>query len=671
MTHEELDALLLAAEEDNKRGNCANAETLAHEAIQHVAEEKTSASKALHVRALLTLSESLWRHGLTKDALPIAEQALDLLTDSTYPETKAHKAKALNNIGNVYRRLSDYDRALEYYEKALALNEELGNKDGVAASIGNIGIVYEKLSLFAKALEFYVKALALREEVGNKGGAAITIGNIGVVYFKLSQYANALEYYEKALALDKELDNKDGVARHTSNIGQVYNSLSDYPKALEYYQKALALHEELGNKDGVARDGGNIGILYWHISEYAKALEYFEKALAVAEELGCRTEVAAHLGNIGNVYLYLSENDKAREYYEKALVLNEEIGDKAGVARDTGNIGSVFANLSQHTIALEYYEKALNLSKEIGARSDVGYFLDGIGRTLQELGRNEEAMEYLKRALDLCRKEIESNVGVADTLINIGLLLAKENQFEEAIEQLEEGLAIADKLGEKKQTSEAHKELAAIFARQGEMAKAFEHQSKYIALDKEIFSDDTRKRVEAFNFRVAIANRERDAELARLKAERVEEQLRLKERDLANTASSLAAQTELLGNFRADLRKIVLRPDRYEPEDIIKQVREKLKELPCEMIDFSKFEGQFATVHPEFRAKLETKYPELTAQEVKMCMLVHVNLKNAAIARLMCLSERTVEKHRENIRKKFDLKKGEDLSELLRRLDGK
>src|SRR5207237_5810064 len=141
-----------------------------------------------------------------------------------------------------------------------------------------------------------------------------------------------------------------------------------------------------------------------------------------------------------------------------------------------------------------------------------------------------------------------------------------------------------------------------------ETAKAFEHHKKHYALKEEIFSDDTRKRVEAFNFRVATANKERDLKLARLEKEQAEQSLRLKERDLANTASSLAAQTELLSNFRQDLRKIVQRPDQYEPEAVIKQVREKLKELPCDSIDFSKFESQFATVHPEFRAKLETTY---------------------------------------------------------------
>ncbi|MBL7998011.1 MAG: tetratricopeptide repeat protein, partial [Candidatus Kapabacteria bacterium] len=79
----------------------------------------------LHARTLLALSESLWRRGLAQDALPYTELALTL---AELIESKELQAKALGNIGLVHLYLSDYSRALEYYDKGLALHEELGNK---------------------------------------------------------------------------------------------------------------------------------------------------------------------------------------------------------------------------------------------------------------------------------------------------------------------------------------------------------------------------------------------------------------------------------------------------------------------------------------------------------------------------------------------------------------
>ena len=588
MTHSEIEALLQTAEEDNKRGSFANAEKLAREVLQRLEENKTSASVAKHIRALLALSESLYRRGRAKEALPIAMQALDHTRGSDDPEIRLHEAMALRLIGVAYMSLSELAKSLEYHKKALSLDKELGNKTGVARHTGNIGIVY----------------------------------------MDMGHYTKALEYFEKSLLLDEELGNNAGVANSMGLLANAYNHLCQYAKALEFYEKALVLNEELGHKARVAYTTGNLGVFYYNISEYKMALEYFERTISI----------------------------------------NEAIGDKSVLAVYTGNIGNVYWKLSNYAKALEYQMKALNLSEEIGYKEQFGYVLTNIGWTLTKIGRNEEAKEFFQRSLTLRREEIKSDQDVPSTLLGIGSLLAVENNFSEAIEKLEESLVLALKLGEKKDASEAHKELAAVYKKLGDTAKTLEHTEKHYALKEEIFNDDTRKRVEAFNFRVATANKERDLELARTKAEKAEQALLFKERELANAATSLAAQTELLGNFRQDLRKIVMRPDKINSEEIVKQVRNKLKELPCEQIDFSKFEGQFATVHPEFRAKLQTLYSDLTPQELRICMLLRVNLQSAAIARLMCLSERNIENHRYRIRKKLDLKREEDLAIYLAKL---
>jgi tetratricopeptide (TPR) repeat protein len=60
---------------------------------------------------------------------------------------KQAMATNLGNIGIVHLYLSDYALALEYYGKALALDEELGNKAGVARHLGNIGNVHYAESL--------------------------------------------------------------------------------------------------------------------------------------------------------------------------------------------------------------------------------------------------------------------------------------------------------------------------------------------------------------------------------------------------------------------------------------------------------------------------------------------------------------------------------------------
>lgn len=71
-------------------------------------------------------------------------------------DNKAGIARNLGNIGNVYQLKHDYHRALEYYFKAMKINEDLGKKTGIATNLVNIGRVYELLSDYEKRLFFFI-----------------------------------------------------------------------------------------------------------------------------------------------------------------------------------------------------------------------------------------------------------------------------------------------------------------------------------------------------------------------------------------------------------------------------------------------------------------------------------------------------------------------------------
>jgi tetratricopeptide (TPR) repeat protein/DNA-binding CsgD family transcriptional regulator len=135
------------------------------------------------------------------------------------------------------------------------------------------------------------------------------------------------------------------------------------------------------------------------------------------------------------------------------------------------------------------------------------------------------------------------------------------------------------------------------------------------------------------------------------------------EKELSATAMSLAMQTELLGNFRNDLRHIVREVD--EPGLALKKIKDKLKALPCEQIDWMEFEKQFVEVHVDFKDGLIVKYPTLTKQEIKMCQFARLGLKTFEMARLLCLSERSIESHRYTLRKKLGISAKENLTEFL------
>ena len=45
----------------------------------------------------------------------------------------------MGNLGNAYAELGKVHRAIEYYEQALAIAREIGDKRGEGADLGNLG----------------------------------------------------------------------------------------------------------------------------------------------------------------------------------------------------------------------------------------------------------------------------------------------------------------------------------------------------------------------------------------------------------------------------------------------------------------------------------------------------------------------------------------------------
>jgi len=59
-------------------------------------------------------------------------------------------------------------------------------------------------------LGYYQQAVVIDNELGDKSAESAYFSNLGLVYYNLGQYPNALESYQQALAIQKEVADKNG-----------------------------------------------------------------------------------------------------------------------------------------------------------------------------------------------------------------------------------------------------------------------------------------------------------------------------------------------------------------------------------------------------------------------------------------------------------------------------
>ncbi|OEU82143.1 MAG: hypothetical protein BA865_01005, partial [Desulfobacterales bacterium S5133MH4] len=174
-----------------------------------------------------------------------------IITDKERIE-KRFQATACNNIGGIYYKKGDWDKALEYYLRSEKISLEVGDRAGLAATYNNIGLIYDKKGDWDKALEYYLKSEKISLEVGDRAGLATTYNNIGLIYSKKGDWDKALEYYLKSEKIMLEVGDRAGLATTYNNIGAIYSNKGDWDKALEYYLKDEKISLEVGDRAGLA-----------------------------------------------------------------------------------------------------------------------------------------------------------------------------------------------------------------------------------------------------------------------------------------------------------------------------------------------------------------------------------------------------------------------------------
>ena len=126
-----------------------------------------------------------------------------------------------NNLGDVYGRWGDKQKALQEFQTAIALKPNYGD------AYHNLANTYRELGDLDKALENYLKAAEFNP------GLWQSYQNIAAIYFQAKQYDKALEFLQKAIQINPKNINL------RNNLGIVYLGMGEKQKAKELFQLVL------------------------------------------------------------------------------------------------------------------------------------------------------------------------------------------------------------------------------------------------------------------------------------------------------------------------------------------------------------------------------------------------------------------------------------------------
>lgn len=343
--------------------------------------------------------------------------------------------KSYNNIGDVFRRKNELEKAKLYLNKAMATGiQQLGeNHLEVAQSFNNLGNVYVAELELEKALDYFNRALSARIFLlgENHLEVAKSYNNIGVVYKEKYDYENALVYFNKSLAIKYKLqgENTIDIARTYNNIGDLYRLQGDLDMALEFAKKSAALKLELlpANHAEIGSAYLNLGNVYLNQNNRALALENYQKALENAEQVYGENSlpVAGICNNMGQALQYQGEYESAMAKYQRALnILIKIYGENhLEVARNYYNTGELYLLKGDYAKALTYLTEALSIRRR--ALGEPHPIMSQVYRKMAQayFGQNnfERAIAAAHKAiLSLTPAFTDTNIHANPTLQNLG-----------------------------------------------------------------------------------------------------------------------------------------------------------------------------------------------------------------------------------------------------------
>jgi tetratricopeptide (TPR) repeat protein len=158
---------------------------------------------------------------------------------------------SMNNLGTLNMEIQLFEKAMKYFSQASQLSEKLGAK--FADPVVNMGNIYFKQGNFQRAVEQYEKALAIERESGNTLGALNILTNLGITFTKAKQPDVAEKYLDEAEAMIEELQAYSYLPSiykaHSENLAAKGNFKAAYDMQIKYDEAREKMYGEESSRN--------------------------------------------------------------------------------------------------------------------------------------------------------------------------------------------------------------------------------------------------------------------------------------------------------------------------------------------------------------------------------------------------------------------------------------
>lgn len=493
-----------------------------------------------------------------------------------------------------------------------------------------------------KAILLYKEADLIARQLNDDNLRVDALNGLGLSSGAKSDYANSFHYYDETLKLLEGTENYSMISAVNNNLGVIYESLGLYDLALEYYLNAEKdlYKSNTGNKLKFLNNTlENIALIHKFQGNYEEALLYLDKSLNVLKEVKDISESeriyrrSRGLMEYGMVHLKQGNIEKAEPYLKENISLIEVNGNESDKALGFYYMGEFYAGKENYEEALNYTKMAngfVSKTDQQNIKRDIYLLLAKLYEMTDDI---KSAHCYFKKYTEID----QDFFGIQNTWriykIDQDYKLASQEQAYEV-------------LNKEKEINRMMKFFYALIALTIAIVAFFTIKGLRNKHKKE------REQIE----------REKKQTEDQLKQAKIN--LELKQKELTTATLQIIEKGESLQQFKSDLIDL--------KKDLGKAYNDKIDKLYSSISNNShknweEFKVAFEKVNDGFFDKIKQTHTSLTANDLKLCSFLKLNLTSKDISNLMGISTESVKMSRYRLRKKLDLPRETNLVDFINR----
>lgn len=459
---------------------------------------------------------------------------------------------------------------------------------------------------------------------------------MGRILFTLGLYKEATNYFLEVLKISEEIQDLEWMGKAYHQLGNIRLVMEDYDQSIHYFnQSEKYLKEFYKDKGGLPLEmklgiQNNRGLIFTGKKQYSAATQQLRDALQLIQQskndsdpiLISKLKLHAALGEM---YLKMKLYNEAIVEFNSVLEVSNKFNPLFKAMLLNG-LGKAYFELKEYNQAVSMFQKGYTLAKKENGFSHLKHLSEGLHKSYEKLQVKDSALVYLKIF----------------------------NQYEDSLELKK----TAEKMIEHELKTQLNKDKVHLVKKHNKEKIIYSVLISILVIVVLYFSYRIIKQrnkiteVVKDNQEFQEVVEESNAEKSKLK-EQVEET----EKKLAIMSIQKIEADELIDNLAKTLPKIQWDADSENSENLEK-IRQSLKTRNNRK-SISDFEFYFERLHIGFFERLQQKYPDLTANERRLCAFLKLQMNSKEIASVTGQTVRAIEIARTRLRKKLGITNAE------------